>query len=116
MHGSSSGACLLFHLHLPCLVSTLAHNSATLDIPLRYFTHFTLTLHAPLPTRKFATINMRPPTIHVQDADRDLTLRYVHGKNELDLKAIYTTVSSLHNHPGRDRLDYRGMAVGCSDT
>ncbi|OSS46033.1 hypothetical protein B5807_08046 [Epicoccum nigrum] len=59
---------------------------------------------------------MRPPTIHVQDADRDLTLRYVHGKNELDLKAIYTTVSSLHNHPGRDRLDYRGMAVGCSDT
>jgi hypothetical protein len=61
---------------------------------------------------------MKPPIIHVQDTDgaaAGLTLRYVHGDNELDLKAVYTTVSSLHDHPGRERLDHRGTAIGCSD-
>ena len=61
---------------------------------------------------------MKPPIIRVQDTDgaaAGLTLRYVRGNNELDLKAIYTTVSSLHDHPGRERLDHRGTAVGCSD-
>ena len=63
-------------------------------------------------------MDVKPPTIHVQDTDgaaAGLTLRYIRGNNELDLKAVYTTVSSLHDHPGRERLDHRGMAVGCSD-
>lgn len=120
-YGSNNGACLPFHSHLPYSVITLAHNRQLSKSPppvvisrshLNYSTHFTG------PPPKCAAMDVKPPTIHVQDTDgaaAGLTLRYVRGDNKLDLKAVYTTVSSLRDHPGRERLDHRGTAVGCSD-
>ncbi|KAF3004158.1 hypothetical protein E8E13_005428 [Curvularia kusanoi] len=60
---------------------------------------------------------MRPPTIHIQEEDgaaSALTMRYINGDNEIDLKAVYATVSSLQEHPGREHIDPQGEHIPCS--